>query len=107
MDFRPGGSYRYVQREPNGAEHGFRGEYRDIVPPERLVYTFEYEGLPGHIAVETLTFEEADGKTTLTSRMLFETNDERDGVLKSGMENGAAQAMDRLASYLELLARGR
>ena len=44
MDFRPGGAYRFVQREPGGAEHGFRGEYRDIVPPERLVYTFEYRG---------------------------------------------------------------
>lgn len=107
MDFRPGGRYRYVQREPNGVEHGFRGEYRDIAPPERLVYTFEYEGLPGHIAVETLTFDEVDGKTTLTSRMFFETTNERDGVLRSGMEGGAAQTMDRLASYLELLALER
>jgi uncharacterized protein YndB with AHSA1/START domain len=107
MDFRPGGAYRFVQREAGGAEHGFRGEYRDIVPPERLVYTFEYEGMPGHIAVETLTFEETDGKTTMTSRMIFDTTGERDGALKSGMENGAAQTMDRLAAYLELIARGK
>ncbi len=103
--FRPGGAYRFVQRGPDGAEHGFRGEYRDIVPPARLVYTFEYEGLPGHIAVETLTFDEADGKTTLTSRMLFDSNDDRDGMLQSGMEDGASQTMDRLAAYLELLTR--
>lgn len=105
IDFRPGGAYRFVQRGPDGAEHGFRGEYRDIVPPARLVYTFEYEGLPGHIAVETLTFDEADGKTTLTSRMLFDSNDDRDGMLQSGMEDGASQTMDRLAAYLELLTR--
>jgi uncharacterized protein YndB with AHSA1/START domain len=91
----------------DGTEHGFRGEYRDIAPPERLVYTFEYEGLPGHVAVETLTFHEANGKTILTSRMEFETNQERDGMLKSGMENGASQTMDRLAAYLELLSRGK
>lgn len=107
MDFRPGGAYRFVQRSADGTEHGFRGEYRDIAPPDRLVYTFEYEGLPGHIAVETLTFHEENGKTTLNSRMEFETTQERDGMLKSGMENGAAQTMDRLAAYLELLSRGK
>ena len=106
MDFRPGGAYRFVQRAADGTEHGFRGEYRDITRPERLVYTFEYEGLPGHIAVETLTFSEANGKTTLTSRLEFATTGERDGMLRSGMEDGAAQAMDRLAAYLELLSRG-
>ena len=57
--------------------------------------------------METLTFEETDGKTTMTSRMIFDTTSERDGALKSGMENGAAQTMDRLAAYLELIARGK
>ena len=64
VDFRPGGRWRIVHRG-EGEEHGFRGEFREIVPPERIVWTFEYEGMPGHVSVETLTLEEHDGKTTL------------------------------------------
>src|ERR1043165_10303824 len=52
MDFRPGGTWRFVQRGPEGDEHGFHGEYREIVRPERLAYTFEYEGAPGHVSLE-------------------------------------------------------
>src|SRR3981081_1141860 len=66
LDFRPGGTYRFVVHCPEG-ESAFRGEYREIVAPERIVQTFEFEGMPGHIMVETLTFEEQDGKTTMTS----------------------------------------
>jgi uncharacterized protein YndB with AHSA1/START domain len=78
--------------------------YREVVPPERLVFTFEFEGMPGHVAVETLTFTEEGGKTRLTSTMLFDTVADRDGMLQSGMEEGAAETMDRLAQYLETLA---
>src|ERR1051326_2726978 len=56
-DLRPGGAWRTVQRAPDGNEYAFRGEYREIVPPERIVMTFEFEGFPGHVAVETITFE--------------------------------------------------
>ena len=58
IDFRPGGAWRIVQRGPDGDEHGFRGEFREIVRPERIVWTFEYEGMPGHVSVDTLTLEE-------------------------------------------------
>ncbi len=104
VDLRPGGGWRFVMRKPNGTEYGFRGEFREIVPPERLVYTFEFEGYPGHVSVVTLTFEEANGKTTLTSTMLFDSMADRDGMLQSGMEEGAAETMDRLAEYLEEMA---
>ncbi len=107
MDFRPGGAWRFVERSADGAEHGFRGVYREVVPPERLVYTFEYEGLPGHIAVETLTFVEEGGRTTLTSTMRFDSVEDRDGMLRSGMEAGAAETLDRLAEHLETMARRR
>ena len=100
MDFRPGGAWRFVQRGANGQEYGFRGVYREIAPPERLVQTFEFEGFPGHVSVETLTMIERDGKTTLTSTSVFETFEDRDGMLQSGMEEGAAETMDRLAEYL-------
>ena len=104
MDFRPGGAWRIVHRGSQGEEHGFRGEFREIVPPERIVWTFEYEGMPGHISVQTATFEEHDGKTTLTATVVFDTVEDRDGMLQSGMEEGAAETYDRLDEYLEVLA---
>jgi uncharacterized protein YndB with AHSA1/START domain len=104
VDLRPGGAWRFVMRKSGGQEYGFRGVYREVVPPERLVFTFEFEGMPGHVAVETLTFTEEGGKTRLTSTMLFDTVADRDGMLQSGMEEGAAETMDRLAQYLETLA---
>jgi uncharacterized protein YndB with AHSA1/START domain len=106
MDFRPGGKWRIVHRGPEGEEHGFRGEFREIVPPERLVWTFEWEGLPGHVSVQTAQFEEHDGKTTLTATAVFDTIEDRDGMLQSGMESGAAETYDRLDEYLEVLKGG-
>ena len=101
MDVRPGGLWRFVQQAQDGSELGFRGEFREIVPPERLVYTFEFEGMPGHILVETITFEEQDGTTTLTSTSVFDSIEDRDGMLSSGMEEGVAESLDRLEEYLE------
>jgi uncharacterized protein YndB with AHSA1/START domain len=106
IDFRPGGKWRIVHRDPDGEEFGFHGEYREIVRPERIVWTFEFEGMPGHVSVETLTLEEHDGKTTFTGTSVFDSVEERDGMLESGMESGAAETMDRLDEYLEVL-RGR
>ena len=103
MDVKPGGQWRYVGRGPDGTEYAFRGEFREIVPPERLSYTFEYEGMPGHICVETITFEETDGKTTLTNISLYDSVEDRDGMLASGMEEGAAESLDRLEEYLATL----
>jgi uncharacterized protein YndB with AHSA1/START domain len=107
MDVRPGGAWRVVQRDPEGNEYGFRGEYREVVPPERLVYTFEFEGMPGHILGETVTFEEQDGKTTVTSTALFDSVEDRDGMLESGMESGAIESWDRLAELLERLKKSK
>ena len=73
------------------------------MPLERLVYIFEFEGMPGHILVETVTFEEQDGKTTVSSTSLFESVEDRGGMLESGMESGAIESWDRLAELLERL----
>jgi len=107
LDVRPGGAWRIVQRDPEGNEYGFRGEYREVVPPERLVYTFEFEGMPGHILVETVTFEEQDGKTTVTSTALFDSVEDRDGILESGMEAGAIESWDRLEELLGRLKKSK
>jgi uncharacterized protein YndB with AHSA1/START domain len=105
MEFRPGGAWRIVQRTPTGQEHAFRGQYREIVAPERIVWTFEYEGLPGHVCVETLSFEEKDGVTTLTSTSVFDSVEDRNGLLQGGMESGATESMERLGELLEELTR--
>jgi uncharacterized protein YndB with AHSA1/START domain len=106
IDFRPGGEWRIVHRGPDGEEYAFHGEYREIVRPERIVWTFEFEGVPGSVSVETMTLEEHDGKTTFTSTSVFDSVEGRDGMLESGMESGAAETMDRLDEYLEVL-KGR
>ena len=104
MDFRPGGAWQFVQRDTDGNEFAFRGEYREIVPPERIVHTFEFEGMPGHVSVETLALVEQDGKTTLTATSVFDSVEDRDGVLQSGMEAGARETWDRLAELLKTIA---
>ena len=102
-DFREGGTWRILHRGPDGDEHGFRGEFREIVPPERIVWTFEYEGWPGQIAVETLTLEERDGKTVLTAVSESGSKEARDAFIESGMEDGARETYERLEEYLEQL----
>ncbi|MBX6357589.1 MAG: SRPBCC family protein [Micromonosporaceae bacterium] len=104
LDFRPGGTYRFVEHAPDGQQYAFRGEYREIQPPERIVQTFEFEGMPGHVCVETLELTEHDGKTTVTSVIRFDTKEERDGMVSSGMENGARESYEALAAYLAKLS---
>jgi uncharacterized protein YndB with AHSA1/START domain len=103
MDVRPGGIWRYLQRDPNGNEFAFNGVYREIVTNERLVYTFEFELMAGHILVETVKFENLNGKTKVTVTSLFHSKEDRDGMLNSGMESGATESWDRLAELLELV----
>ena len=105
LDARPGGSWRFVQRGPDGNDYGFRGEIREFAPPERMVQTFEFEGMPGHISVETLTLEERNGKTLWTAHSMFASPEDRDGMLQSGMEGGMRETMDRLAELLEAQRR--
>src|ERR1051326_283537 len=104
MDFRVGGNYRYVHKSPDGSEYGFRGEYREIVPPEKVVQTFEFEMMPGHISVETLTLEELNGITQLTVNSVYDTVDDRDGIIASGMEAGVKDSYDRLEEYMPTIA---
>ena len=103
MDFRVGGNWRFVTSGSHG-EHGFRGEYREIVPPQKLVQAFEWEGMPGHVSLETLTLHESEGQTTLTIHCLFDTPEDRDGMLASNMEQGAGESYDLLEKLLGELA---
>jgi uncharacterized protein YndB with AHSA1/START domain len=101
IDLKVGGSYRYVWRGADGTEMGMRGVYREIAPPERLVATesFDEPWYPGE-AVTTTVLVELDGRTTLTTTVLYESREIRDAVLKSGMEKGVAASYDRLEELL-------
>ncbi len=101
MDVKPGGVWRFIQRDQAGSKYAFNGVYREIVPPEREVHTFEFEGMPGHVLLETSTFEEFEGKTKLTVTDFFQTVEDRDGMFNSGMKEGATESMDRLEELLK------
>lgn len=101
MDVKQGGQWRFVQRDSGGTEFAFHGVYHGVVEPERLVYTFEFEGMPGHVTLETVTLEDGGGKTTATNKVVFQSVKDRDEMIASGMEEGASETMDRLAELLE------
>jgi uncharacterized protein YndB with AHSA1/START domain len=99
IDLRVGGRWRYVMVTEDGFEVGFHGEYREIVPNERIVSTEVYEGAPGGdegAVLNTLTFTEVDGRTTLTNLVQAPSKEIRDAIIDSGMEAGMQDAMDLL-----------
>jgi uncharacterized protein YndB with AHSA1/START domain len=94
IDLRVGGKWRYVMVADGGFEVGFHGEYREIVPNERLVSTEVYEGMPDAEAVNTATFTEMDGRTTLEILEQHASKEHRDAHIDSGMEAGMQDAFD-------------
>ena len=103
IDFRVGGAWRFVETA-DGTQHPFRGEFREIQAPETFTWTFEYEPMAGHIAVERYEFTEQDGKTTVTSRTVFASTEDRDTMLSEGAEAGAEQSYAALDAYLLTIA---
>jgi uncharacterized protein YndB with AHSA1/START domain len=104
FEFERGGHWRFVEHSDQG-EHGFEGRYREIVPIERIVSSFEWDGMPAHVLIQTMTLEQlADGRTKLVSTSLFHTTAERDGMMHSGMEGGANQSYDALERVLSALS---
>ena len=102
MDVSVGGVWRYIQRDAQGDEYGFNGVFKEVEAPERLTYTFEFEPMAGHIVTDTITFEELpDGKTRVTARSKFDTLEDLEGMLQSGMESGANESWDRMEELLE------
>jgi uncharacterized protein YndB with AHSA1/START domain len=101
MDVRAGGGWRFVNRSSDG-ETAFRGTYREVTPPERVVQTFEWEGMPGHVSVETATFEDLGDRTKVTTVSIFHTTEERDGMIASGMERGLNETYSRLDDLLAM-----
>jgi uncharacterized protein YndB with AHSA1/START domain len=103
MEVKRGGHWRFVEHA-DGQEHGFEGRYREVTPPERIVQTFEWDGMPGHVCIETIVLHDlGDGRTRIVNTSLFHTPEERDGMLHSGMEGGlneSYEALDRLLASM-------
>ena len=108
IDLRPGGRWRYVMTANAGFEVAFHGTYREIVPDERIVSTELFEGVPGatedDATVNTATFTEVDGRTTLTTLIECRIKEIRDAIIESGMEGGMQEAFDRLEQVARSLA---
>lgn len=107
FDSRRGGEWRVVQRAPDGGEHAFFGVHHEVSAPDRIVNTFEYEGVPGHVAMQIATFEPLGNKTRIVARQIFETVADRDGMVAAGMKSGADESMERLADLLEAMKAGK
>jgi len=100
MEVERGGHWRYVEHHEGGSD-GFEGRYREVTPPERIVQTFEWDGMPEHVIVNTTAFEDLPGgRTRLTTHSLFLTPEDRDGMLSSGMEGGLNESYDALDRLL-------
>jgi len=101
LDVRPGGSWRVVQRTPDGTEYGFHGVYHLVDPPNQIVWTFEFEGAPGHVSLETVTFEDlGGGRTRVVTHAVFQSLADRDAMVSSGMESGVREGFERMEELL-------
>lgn len=100
LELYRGGHWRYVEHAPNGPQ-GFEGRFREVTPPERIVRSFEWDGMPAHVAIETVEFEDlGDGRTRIISTLILHTTEERDGMYNAGMEAGMTASYAALDKVL-------
>ena len=101
MEAHKGGAWRFLSRDAQGHTDAFSGVIREIFPPRRLVMTFIYEAMPGHEMLNTVEFEKLSGGTRVTETMEFQSVEDRDGMLNSGMEEGSRESIERLMELLK------
>lgn len=99
-DIRDGGSWRYIHREEDGTEYAFRGIFHGTPSLDGIVQTFEFEGTPGQVSLETVTFEDRGGKTIIRQNAVYQSVANRDAMIESGMEEGLNEGLDRLDELL-------
>lgn len=104
MEVRHGGSWRFVQRGADGAEHGFRGVFHGQPSVEGITQTWEYESWPGYVSLERVTFEERGGRTTVRAHTVYQSVEARDGMIASAMEGGVNEGYARLDALVGRLA---
>ena len=104
FDVRHGGTWRYVSRDADGNEYSFHGVFHGDPSPDGIVQTFEFEGAPGHVCLETATFEEQNGRTLVRLNSVFQSVGDRDAMIVSGMEAGVNEGFERLDELIARLA---
>jgi uncharacterized protein YndB with AHSA1/START domain len=107
FDLRDGGTWRYVHADDAGNEYGFHGVFHGAPSIDGMVQTFEFEGAPGHVQMDTVTFAEADGVTTVRTNSVFQSVEARDAMVGSGMAEGMGQGYERLEELLAKLEADR
>jgi len=108
MDVRPGGTWRFINGDSSGEEYGFHGVYHLVDAANCVVVqTFEFEGAPGHVALETMRLEDLEGKTMMVQQSVFQSVEDRDAMVQSGMQTGATETNDRLAELLVELSKDK
>jgi uncharacterized protein YndB with AHSA1/START domain len=105
-DVRDGGRWRYVSTDADGNEYGFHGVFHGTPSLDGAVQTFEFEGMPGHVAMDTLILLERDGRTLVRRVSSFQSVEDRDGMVESGMERGVHDSDERLSELLATMRAG-
>ena len=100
FDVRDGGQWAFVHSNPEGVTFGFHGSYHSVKPQESMVQTFEFEGAPGHVSLERVTFEAVGDKTTVRVHAVYQTVEDRDAMIANGMEMGVTEGYERLDELL-------
>lgn len=103
-DVRDGGAWRFTHRDAEGNEYGFHGVFHGTPSPDGIVQTFEFEGAPGHVSLESLKLEERNGRTVVHTHSVYQSLEARDAMLQSGMADGMNEGYDRLDELLARLA---
>jgi len=104
FEARDGGRWRYLHREEDGTEYGFHGVFHGDPTPDQMVQTFEFEGAPGHVSLDSARLEERDGRTTIHMNSVFQSVEARDAMVASGMADGVREGFEQLDELLGRLA---
>jgi uncharacterized protein YndB with AHSA1/START domain len=102
-DVEDGGKWRYIHRDQDGTEFGFHGVFHGTPSPDGMVQTFEFEGAPGHVSLDQITFEARNGRTVLHGHSVFQSVQARDAMVQSGMGGGLSEAYERLDELIPKL----
>jgi uncharacterized protein YndB with AHSA1/START domain len=103
-DVRDGGSWRYIHRDDQGNDYGFHGVFHGTPTPDHMVQTFEFEGAPGHVSLDSITLEEHEGKTVVRAHSVFQSVEARDAMVEAGMQTGLTEGYQRLDELVARLA---
>lgn len=95
-DVRTGGSWAYGHEDPDGNVYGFRGTFHSVIPNESIVQTFEFDGFPGHVSLESVRFEAIGERTRVVAHAVYQSLEDRNGMVKSGMAKGVTEGYERL-----------